>query len=743
MSLTLTSYQLGGRTAIIAPMKADMTGDSEGKIGVALEQQVAFAGIHAAFEAVFDEAASIKLLQCFTVEEKNTGLGTNDNPVDQAPLLDVTLESGKEADFKASLVALFNNAIAKAQWAPSGSVGQKVEDLFQDAMVESIKTALKGNDFLDILEASNPMAVAVTLQKEAGATSMYGKISASGATTAAKRRLFLTQIPLPTLNGYLVLEADKANYLPLKAGDSMTFVFDIDVEAPDTLLAVGKDATATEGGVAGVEGTTLEAGITEPSSSALYGATYTLDIPNIKKRVAFIAHLTEKSAFFVRKFTDAQKVSMKETVSNAFAAKTMLQDAVGLDVDGVILDKVQPYALQLSTGSIAEPNAQAKNIAGAHLKATVLYGAEASLDAARELWVVGDELPEVIAMEASLSGELRACDAEIVLRTAAITGAVSAKTAADADAAAKLNASNLYDGAEAAASIAWANADDANTTMISNLTDYIATLSQELATFVTIANDIETSKTNMSSISGEVDTKLAALVAAKSAYMADASDSNLNAEKAAMTAYCEAVRAHEYAKSLVAQEVSVDATVVTLTTELAGYVTDKTGLESNAYSTYANFAAYRVAYAGNSALLAAYNAAALAAANAENAVTRANVLKTSAIEKKTTLQTVYGPANDALTARLGLEAAWVVARAAHTASLLSVAGLNESVTINDVIIHGVPDVLATVRANWQAAAAAYKVEKYVKDMFGAESGVYTAVNAVVGSHAQPFKVGSV
>jgi hypothetical protein len=159
----------------------------------------------------------------------------------------------------------------------TGKTLPTVKAYFEEEMRMELNLQLQQSGLIDMLEASNVSDVAVDLDISGGAYSMADAIDASGAHANLKRKQFLTQIPLATLRSYMGEAQPFLGFLPLRGADSMTFVFDVNVEAPSELTA-------------------------KPDGS---GATYADPsvVPNIhfdteRRQVAFIFHLTNRKSMF-------------------------------------------------------------------------------------------------------------------------------------------------------------------------------------------------------------------------------------------------------------------------------------------------------------------------------------------------------------------------------------------------------------------------------------------------------------
>ncbi len=331
---TLKSLNDTSRAAILSPMAGSMEITSNASIGVAEKQELAFVGIESILEKTLSIEESIKLLSCFTVDEANTVLSgpnaNNEVNANTTPMYDVGLSN--ETDFTTILKSLINTASQRdANHGPSSAVGDNVSSVLGDGLREYLNSLLASNGLLDLLEASNVLNIEVTLKDTEGAKDMYDVIRGNtgritSADAKAKRRLFLTQIPKATLDGYLFRGTGNESikhidFLPLKGGDSMTFVFDILVRPPQNLTAVGKNASADDYTGANIQNDSayvIQQGKYTDATVSLNGEVKT-------RRVAFVAHFGTQVELFPQDFSDAQIEAVtvpagQETVANYTAA---------------------------------------------------------------------------------------------------------------------------------------------------------------------------------------------------------------------------------------------------------------------------------------------------------------------------------------------------------------------------------------------------------------------------------------
>jgi hypothetical protein len=198
-----------------------------------------------------------------------------------------------------------------------------------------------------MLIGSNLTDVQVSLDISGGADDIATRISeedVNGQTQLSdKRRQFLTQIPLETLNSYIAEAQKEVHYLPLKGGDSMTFVFDITVAAPSVL-------------------TTKVENRYDGQDSQYYGATVNgVNMTAESRRVAFVLHLTNKNATFRRDFAAVTAGVDAPVITNIDDAKKYVKEkTLYLTMYGPTYVSTLQAATVVSPFTSAEWIAQAK-----------------------------------------------------------------------------------------------------------------------------------------------------------------------------------------------------------------------------------------------------------------------------------------------------------------------------------------------------------------------------------------------
>jgi hypothetical protein len=373
-----------GTLSIIAPFLGAVVGSSGAGVGVLEVEQVIYAGIDAVMAVNLPEADAVALLNSFSVIERNGDpFVSKDYAGDVIPAVDVSFNAAGEFTAVMRKVLRDSNEIS-----PAGHTS--VTTYFNEQMRLELNAVLSSTGLLDMLEASNVNGVTVVLDVSEGAIDMTGKIAGTvgtptyTATVPTRRRLFATQIPLATWAKYLKLGTvtiengvpslapdyseegrTQLDFLPLKGGDSITFVFDIDVTAPSSL-------TPNSSATSAIDGITIE-------KIDAFGA--------IKLNVA-LANVTRRVAFKVT-LDPATGVSTGNPYAPNFTAAGTAAKAAEFDISGNATANeaaawralvAQPFSLQLKadavTGAAAVvPDATNMDAAGELAGATWMLGA--------------------------------------------------------------------------------------------------------------------------------------------------------------------------------------------------------------------------------------------------------------------------------------------------------------------------------------------------------------------------------
>jgi hypothetical protein len=294
----------GSRAAIVSPFAAEYTGTTTAAIGVTdITQQVYFTNIDNVFEDILSEEEAVRFLNAFRIQDTN---------------VNIDLPSGGTENFHPTAVGPDspNYALVTSQSSPMFNVDLTDTTNFQDVLYTSMVRAtdpqyvetiditeymrnevrlalnrqLQDSGLIDMLEATNVQNVEIVLQFANGASDMTQKMSeldASGSYVLSdKRRQLLTQIPLSTLDHYIFETQKLIHYLPLKGGDSITFVFDVGVNTDAILTAIPYN---------------VYDGNPNPYVNFV-NVQSSVNFAPVNRRVAFVLHMTDKQTYFCRNY---------------------------------------------------------------------------------------------------------------------------------------------------------------------------------------------------------------------------------------------------------------------------------------------------------------------------------------------------------------------------------------------------------------------------------------------------------
>jgi hypothetical protein len=287
-----TTSVVGESVAIVAPFSANAAGTSAAGVVAQQADQITFGGIQAVFEKVLSEEQAVALLNSFSVTEQNGSPLSPDYADDKDPKFNVDIVSDVSG-FKAVLEAIINNA--DEVYGSANVAGKKVKSYLEEEMRVQIVKQLSSSSLSDMLEASNVSNVVVTLNVPAGSADMATKIGAADAAAAAKRKLFMTQIPKSTLSAYIPENATEINFLPMRGADSITFIYDLNVAPPSSLELI---QTAPSSINLGTGNTVSSSPYANGTLDAITGNNFLTT--SVVRRVAFVAHLTGLPAYFLR-----------------------------------------------------------------------------------------------------------------------------------------------------------------------------------------------------------------------------------------------------------------------------------------------------------------------------------------------------------------------------------------------------------------------------------------------------------
>jgi len=266
MSVSTTSVRM------IAPYVADMDASGAASFDIVRQEEYQIDGIDYEFDAELSDAKSVQLLNCFTV----TGKGpSNANPADAN--FNVALTDA------ATLQALLMSVINGEDEAVAVSGGNTATSQLAVDLHTGLVAAIAGDDLINTAENVDVSNVSVTIDSSGGAANM------AAGLTDNRCKLIYTQVPKTTLNLYMdASENATTSALLLKKGDTLTFVFDInlsDVVPAKEWVDVTADPGVTTGGAAQADATPV---------ADKYESSLHYDLAT--KRVAFNVKLSEEPA---------------------------------------------------------------------------------------------------------------------------------------------------------------------------------------------------------------------------------------------------------------------------------------------------------------------------------------------------------------------------------------------------------------------------------------------------------------
>jgi hypothetical protein len=203
----MSSSVATGANKIVNPFIAGLYADADGTVGVLDQVNYAITGIHEIYDVTVPYADAVKILNAFTVTDVNGGGASADASVD--------IKAAKADEFAAGLLAAISGL--------AGNNGAMYSYLKAQSRAEMV-SQLSSDTLADMLEASDLLTYDIVIDASNGASNMYTAIAASGE--ANKRKALFTQIPKTTADLYLNETTSSLEFLPLKKGDIIAFVFD-------------------------------------------------------------------------------------------------------------------------------------------------------------------------------------------------------------------------------------------------------------------------------------------------------------------------------------------------------------------------------------------------------------------------------------------------------------------------------------------------------------------------------------
>ena len=298
--------------ALVNPIVADMAGESAANAQLMDISSTVLVDV--VFDAMLTEAESVAFLNGFTIS--NSGAkDLTDRATVNGSSSDVTVDiSG--TTLKAALV----NALDDIQAAASSCAGDNDSDsvhnlksYFAELVRDVVNSQLKTSGLSKIINAGTVFDVDVSFNEVGAAADMETKLCNAGDVTAGGalfnaptiRKSFLTQIPDAELQSYLrtIKKATSVKFLPMRGGQSITFVFETSVTDPGHLSLISSAGT-TPGSVSWVNPNAI--GALQPNT-----ATGVLsDV--IVRRVAVVVHMGQKDLPFQRVYAESDILGLSQ-----------------------------------------------------------------------------------------------------------------------------------------------------------------------------------------------------------------------------------------------------------------------------------------------------------------------------------------------------------------------------------------------------------------------------------------------
>jgi hypothetical protein len=321
---TITLATDAASQTYVAPFIASMYAAADGTVGVLQRANVTVTGVDETFDICLSAADSVKLLNAYRVYKSDAG--AIDAVLDTSAGVTVDMRSADAAEvFRAAVRAALESALSTGEHMPV--------DAEQVAAKRTIEAYLKRETYVDtrdqlafdtlanLLEASDLASFNMELDVSGAAADMYNKMNGEGVNAPRYRRTLFTQLPESNTEDYLAPKPSGAladnlnaepvtdiNFLPLRSGDKIYFVFDAVVgetsmvggvlAAPTSGAAITREvkdadyADKVQVGAAGVAGlATLGKNGTEYAN----GASLTFSAPT-KRRIGVAIKVAKRAA---------------------------------------------------------------------------------------------------------------------------------------------------------------------------------------------------------------------------------------------------------------------------------------------------------------------------------------------------------------------------------------------------------------------------------------------------------------
>ena len=321
---TITLQTNAASQTYVAPFIASMYAHAEGQVGVLQRANVSITGVDETFDLCLSTEDSVKLLNAYRVYKSDAG--AIDAVLDTSAGVTVDMRSSAAAEaFRAAVRAAIEGAKSTGEHMPvdAEQVAAKrtIEGYLKRETYVDTKDQLAYDTLANLLEASDLMSFIMQLDVSGAAASMYNQMNGAGANAPRYRRTLFTQLPESNIEAYLAPKPDgdlsgnlnaedvtDINFLPLRSGDKIYFVFDATVgetsmvdgvlAAPTSGAAISrtvKDADYADKVQVAADGVAGLASLGKNASEYANGASLTFSAPT-KRRIGVAIKVAKDKA---------------------------------------------------------------------------------------------------------------------------------------------------------------------------------------------------------------------------------------------------------------------------------------------------------------------------------------------------------------------------------------------------------------------------------------------------------------
>jgi hypothetical protein len=297
--------------AVINPIVADISASSVATANLLGQTTGQITGIDAVFKVIATEAEAVKLLNLYKVTSADSSNTT------AAITVDVSHNATAISDFKAALTAIVARADISGNTQHNGSVNasNNMNTYFRELLRSRVNNQLETDGFTNILEAGQVASIDVTTDSTSAAANMHVKMNALDVSDQLIRIIRQNdEKDFEEYYGYMaeVDDADYAVFAPMKAGKTMTFVFDANLQDPTEIQLIAPAQVGTSGYTPAAQGG-LSGKIISGGSQGGWNTAYV--------RVAIVVQMHDKDAYFVRDISQAAVAVGAAPASLSNAAK--------------------------------------------------------------------------------------------------------------------------------------------------------------------------------------------------------------------------------------------------------------------------------------------------------------------------------------------------------------------------------------------------------------------------------------